>query len=364
MKKILIRTKNKNYPVFLGSGIFGGIGKLISEHKLSNNIFVIVDSNLYKLHKRPVDQFLINHKGKKSLFIFSSHEVYKSYLSLNRIYEQLIAGGFNRDTLIVAIGGGITGDLAGYAAATFTRGVQLIHVPTTLLAMVDSSIGGKTGINFGSTKNIVGAFYQPEFVLADLNFLKTLPRDEIICGIGEIVKYSFLMDDNFFSFVKSNLKKLYKLEGNTLDKVIENCILFKGKIVEQDELETSGLRKILNLGHTFAHALEVEQEHQIKHGQAVITGLSCALHLSNKLNLLDDDLLAKYLSLLIKFDRDIVLEDFETDIIYDAMKRDKKNKEEKIKFVLMRSAGSILIDIDANKDDVIYSIKNGLQYFT
>ncbi len=364
MKKILINTKSKNYPVYFGKGIFNDINKIIAKHDLPNNIFLVIDKNVFNYHKKTIEKFVNNNKWKKSLFIFSSNEVYKSYITLNKIYDQLLNNGFGRDTLIIAIGGGITGDIAGYAASTFARGVNLIHIPTTLLAMVDSSIGGKTGINFGDTKNIVGTFYQPDIVICDQNFLKTLPHEEIICGIGEAIKYSLLMGDNFFSFIKSNLNKLIKLDQKITAAVLESCIFFKGKIVEEDELEKSGLRKLLNLGHTFAHALEIEQDYQLKHGQAVIIGLTCALHLSNKMNLLDDGLLAKYLSLLIKLNRFIVLEDFDTEAIYKIMGRDKKNKNDKIKFVLLNKAGSIIIDVETNKEDVIYSIKNGLQYFT
>lgn len=362
MIKIDINIPQNSYPVFLGTNIFDKLSK----HdfiKFSKSIFVIVDNTVYQYYNEIISSFYEKLNVKKYLYIFEASEKNKSFDSLKGIFSKLIKNNFGRDALLISIGGGITGDIAAFAASIFSRGIKFVQVPTTLLSMVDSSVGGKTGINFGSTKNIIGTFYQPEFVIIDTNFLKTLPYDEIICGLGEIVKYGLLIGDDFYNEIKNNLSKLLNLDNKKTEKVIEKCVRFKGSIVQRDEKEKSGLRKILNLGHTFAHAIEIEQKHNVKHGQAVIVGLACALHLSNRMNLLNDLELEKYLSLLLKFSNDIDIQKYDAKKLYRIMHRDKKNKEEKINFVLLQKAGNILIDVQANENDVVYALNNGIQYF-
>ncbi len=378
MKKIDIKIPGKYYPVFIGKNIFNELWRLIDKKKLHRNVFIIIDSNVYKLHRSKIDLFINEAKCKVVKHEFLAKETNKNFSSLRKIFSDLIFYGFARDTLIIAIGGGITGDLAGLAAATFSRGVQFVQIPTTLLAAVDSSVGGKTGINFNDTKNIIGSFYQPEFVLIDTNFFQTLPQDEIICGTGEILKYAFLSDEKLFDFLKNNLHKLLsfpkgmsRLVGTPSEdskdnrftaQIIERCVAFKGYVVSSDEKE-SGLRAILNFGHTFAHAIEVEQKFKIKHGQAVTIGLACAVELSHQIGLLSVQQREKYLSLPLMLRQQITVKKFSAEKIYDIMKRDKKGKENKIKFVLLKEIGKLLIDVEAEKKKVVNSINIALQYF-
>jgi 3-dehydroquinate synthase len=270
---------------------------------------------------------------------------------------------YNRDTLIIAAGGGVVGDLAGYAAATFMRGVQLVHLPTTLLAMVDSSIGGKTGINFNKNKNIIGAFFQPEFVMADLEFLKTLPKSEIICGTGEIIKYAYLSNNDFFNYVNDNLNEILICNLTVLDKVISESVKIKSAVVKQDEKET-GLRKILNLGHTFAHAYESELNFRIKHGEAVIAGLISALYLSNRLKILSKEKFDRFIKLPLKINLSAAFNKLNKENVYNRMFSDKKSRGGRIKFVLLADTGKILIDVDASKADIYYALENTLEHFT
>ncbi len=363
MKKINVRLPDKEYPVYAGKNIFGRLNGLINKHKLFGNIFIIIDENVLSLHTEKIEKFISGIDRKTYLYSINAAERNKSADQLSDIYSALIENGFGRDTLIIAIGGGITGDIAAYAASTYTRGVEIVHVPTTLLAMVDSSIGGKTGINFKSTKNIIGTFYQPEFVLIDTGFLGTLPEEEILCGFGEVLKYSLLIGNDFLSFVSKNQNKILNLDPEKLLKVISVCVKFKSGIVEKDETEKLGLRKILNLGHTFAHAIEIEQNHRIKHGQAVIIGLVCALHLSNKLGILENTFYKKYLSLLLKSAGKVQIKIFYPMKIYEIMKRDKKSIQDGIRFVLLKKAGNLIIDVEAGMIDVMDSINKGLQYF-
>ncbi|MEG8946564.1 3-dehydroquinate synthase [Rosettibacter firmus] len=362
MKKIDIKIPNNFYQVYLGSNIFHKLSNL-DVIKRNKNIFLVVDKNLYLNHRDKISLFYNNIGTKKFLYVFEATEKNKSFTEIKNIIAALIKNNFGRDTLLISIGGGITGDVASFAASIYSRGIKYINVPTTLLSMVDSSVGGKTGINFGNTKNIVGTFYQPDLVFIDIEFLKTLPHEEIVCGMGEILKYGLLIGDNFFEEIKNKRNKILEFNSTTIIDVIKNCIQFKSDIVRNDEKEKTGLRKVLNLGHTFAHAIEVEQKHHIKHGQAVIAGLACALHLSNKINLLNDSNLEKYLPLLISFADSIDIQKYDTKKLYEIMKRDKKNKDEKIKFVLLKKAGELFVDIETKKEDVIYALNNGLQYY-
>lgn len=362
MKKLEINIPQNSYPVYLGNNIFNKLNKedIIQSCK---SFFVVVDSCVYRYHEKNITSFYEKLNAKKYLHIFEASEKNKSFDSLKSILSNLIKYNFGRDALLISIGGGITGDIAAFAASIFSRGIKFVQVPTTLLSMIDSSVGGKTGINFKDTKNIIGSFYQPELVIIDTNFIKSLHHDEIICGLGEVVKYGLLIGDDLYEGINKNLNKLINVESKITESVIEECVRFKGDIVKRDEKEKSGLRKILNLGHTFAHAIEVEQKYKIKHGQAVIVGLACALHLSNRLNLLNDSALEKYLPLILKFSKDIDIQKYNTKKLYRIMHRDKKNTNDKINFVLIRKAGNILIDVQAEEDDVIYALNNGIQYF-
>lgn len=362
MRKIEIKVPGNSYPIFIGNNIFNRFHefKIFRKYK---NYFVIVDNGAYNNHEQLINEFYNQLSDKKYLHLFEAEEKNKSFEKLKKILSLLIKNNFGRDTLMVSIGGGITGDISAFAASIYSRGIKYIQVPTTLLSMVDSSVGGKTGINFANTKNIIGTFYQPELVLIDTIFLKTLPRIEQICGLGEIIKYALLIGDDFYGYLKHNLQFLLDLDKKITEDVIQRCVQFKGDVVMNDEKEVTGLRKILNLGHTFAHAIEVEQKHNIKHGQAVIIGIACALHLSNRLNLLSDISLEKYLPLILKFNEEIKINEYDAEKLYKIMKRDKKNKNEEIKFVLLQRAGNIAVDVEADKEDVIYALNNGFQYF-
>ena len=362
MRKIEVKIPAKEYSVMIDTHSFDRLEKIIKSKKLYTNIFLVVDKNVLELHRSKIIRFVSNFPGKYFIHEFDADELNKNISSAEKIFANLISNGFGRDTLLIAIGGGITGDLAGFTASTFARGIQLIQIPTTLVAAVDSSVGGKTGINFGDTKNIVGSFYQPEFVLIDTDFLKTLPEEEIICGLGEIIKYAFLTDQKFFIAVKNNFQKLLKQDSSLILKIIETCVSYKRDIVTRDEKE-SGLRKVLNLGHTFAHALEVEQEHNIKHGKAVIAGLACALDLSRRTGVLNSKNFDEYVKLPQLFADKIKLEKYDIQNIYESMKRDKKSRNYKMKFILMKSIGNILVDVEAEENEVKNSIQQGLSIF-
>ncbi len=356
MNKINVFLKESSYPIYVGENTFSKIYDLISNLNLYKNILVIIDKNVYEFHNKKIFSAFKSYNIKKNFYLLNSGENIKSYRELNKIYSFLLKNNYGRDSLIIAVGGGVTGDLAGFAAATYMRGIQIIHVPTTLLAMVDSSIGGKTGINFDKKKNMIGSFYQPKFVLIDTNFLFTLPKSEITSGVGEVIKYAYLSDLNFFNFITKELENILLLDKKTLIKTIVGSDKIKAAVVSQDEKET-GLRKILNLGHTFAHSFETELNFSIKHGEAVIAGIICALILSNKLGFLSNFGLKNFLELPLRVNLPSKFYGLNKENLYNIMLHDKKNRNGKIKFVLLSKVGELLLDVEANKNDFFYSIR-------
>ena len=354
-KKVIVKLKENSYPILIGKNIFNNIIELLKKYNLNKHLLVITDENVEKIYSLKIRKTLGSKDVKVNFYSLKSGENSKSYIELNKIYAYMIKNNFGRDSLIVAIGGGVTGDLAGFVSATFMRGIQLVHVPTTLLAAVDSSIGGKTGINFQMKKNMIGAFHQPKLVLVDTTFLKSLPHEEINSGLGEIVKYAFLTNQKFFSFVEKNFYNINNLNDNNLLEVILTSAEIKAAVVSQDEKE-SGLRKILNFGHTFAHSFETNLNFRIKHGEAVSAGIICALFLSNKIGLLSSDNLEKYLSLPLKVKLSQKLKNMNKEALFEIMLHDKKNRDEKIKFVLISDLGKLILDVEADKNEILSSI--------
>lgn len=354
-KKIIVKTERRSYPVIIGPNSFQLLSKQIAKQNLNRNIFVIVDENVKKHFLQKIQKNLKSNFPKKEIYTLKKGESSKSSSELGRIYEDLIRKKYGRDTLILAIGGGVTGDISGFVASTYMRGVQLIHVPTTLLADVDSSIGGKTGINFNKKKNIIGTFYQPEFVLIDIDFLQTISNAEFISGLGEVVKYAFITNVKFYNFIFDNLEKIHLKNKPVLEEIVYESILFKSSVVALDEKE-SGLRKILNLGHTFAHAYESALDFKIKHGEAVITGIISALYLSYIKGYISEKRLNEFLANLRLIRLPIILRKLDDQKVLNFMRTDKKNRGDKIKFVLLRNIGEIITDVESNNKEIIKSI--------
>ena len=355
MKRIQVSLKENSYPIFIGNGILDQLEMLLEKYQANKNLLFIVDKNVEKANPGKLKNCIPSGTKKLNFYYLQPGEKSKSYLELNRIYSFLLKNNYGRDTTIVSAGGGVTGDLAGYAAATFMRGVQIVHIPTTLLAAVDSSIGGKTGINFEKKKNMIGAFYQPKFVLIDTDLLKTLPSPELTSGFGEIIKYAYLADEKFFSYVTDNYHEIFKYNSDVLQKIIYDSAAIKAAVVSQDEKE-SGLRKILNLGHTFAHAFETKLNFKIKHGEAVDAGIIAALFLSNNTGLLKTSTLTDLISLPLKIKIPAKIKGLEKEDLFNIMLHDKKNRNERIKFVLLSGIGKIILDAEAGKKEVFQSL--------
>ena len=342
--KIIIKTFSKSYPVYLGNGVISLTGPLIKQNLPGvNKVCVICDkkvpsSLLYKLIKS------IKSYNPK-VYKLNINEKNKNLNTANKIIQELLKNNFNRSDCVISFGGGIVGDLSAFISSLTKRGLKFINIPTTLLSQVDAAIGGKTGVNSLEGKNLIGTFYQPDFVLTDLLTLNSLPREEIICGYGEILKHSLILDKKFFLWLNKNGKKLiYDRNKEFLKNAIIKSCKIKSKIINKDEKEKN-LRMVLNFGHTFAHGFEATKNYskKLNHGKAVLLGMLVACDLSYKKKLLDlkDFKLIKkhYFDLKLPMSIKEKFKKKEIDKIIYFMKKDKKNLNKKINLILLKKIG-------------------------
>lgn len=357
MKKVLINTALKNYQVLIGEGSFQSLPDIIEDYSLPGRIFIIIDKTVDSIHGPLIRNVLDSIAAKKIIWTSPSSERLKSFKTINRIFLYLVDENFGRDTLFIVIGGGTIGDVAGFASSIYMRGVPLIHIPTTLLSAVDSSIGGKTGINFSGIKNLIGTFYQPELVLVDTSFLKSLPDEELVSGFGEVVKYSYISGKKFYSELLYDYNSLLEKDSEFLEKIIFESAKIKSSVVTKDEFEKTGIRKILNLGHTFAHAFESNSAYKLSHGKAVIAGIICSLFLSYELKLINKDQLNYMLQLPLKFTSSIKLKSIDEKEAFRLMHYDKKNKDGEFSFVLIKDFGEIIVDVSVDRKLILKSIR-------
>ena len=343
LTELQIKTGNKQYPIFIGNNILNKFNKILKKNLINfNQCLIIIDKNV---PKKLVGKVLNSLPKKKiSLHYFHSSEKNKNQKSIDNILSIMLRKNFNRNDCVISIGGGITGDISGFAASIFKRGLKFINIPTTLLSQVDSSIGGKTGINTKYGKNLIGAFYQPNLVISDIIFLKSLPKREIICGYGEILKHAIIGDMKFFSFLDKNCYQILNLKSPLIEKAIFKSCSIKKKVVETDEKEIS-IRKILNFGHTFAHAYEATLRYskKLNHGEAVLLGIKTATKFSlsnNILNIKEFNLIEKHLNKLnLPNNINKFFSTKDLNKILSFMKKDKKNNTNKINLVLLKKIG-------------------------
>ena len=342
--KLTVKTKSEIYPIIIGQNIIKDLSKYFNRNSITfNQCLLIVDN---KVPNRMVFKITKSLKRKKIFkFFFDASEKNKSQISINKILQILLYKNFSRQDCIISIGGGITGDVSGFAASLYKRGLQFINLPTTLLSQVDSSIGGKTGINKKEGKNLIGSFYQPKIVISDTEFLKSLPRREIICGYGEILKHSLISNKKFFLFLNKNASKILDLKTPFIEKSIKESCLIKKNIIQIDEKEKN-LRKVLNFGHTFAHAYEavLKYSKKLNHGEAVLLGIMSASKFSLKQKLLNKnefELIKNHLT-KFKLPNDINNNFTKKNLnqIISFMEKDKKNNNQKINLVLLKKIGS------------------------
>ena len=362
--KLKINTKTQEYPIIIGSNLISSISKLAKKNSLNfKKCLLIIDKNVPKKIISKIRKSLI--KKKLYIYFFKASEINKNQNSVNNILEILLKKNFSREDCLISIGGGITGDISSFAASLFKRGLKFINIPTTLLSQVDSSIGGKTGVNTKYGKNLIGTFYQPNLVISDIQFLKTLPKREVVCGYAEILKHSLIADKNFFNFLNKNSNKIFKLSSPFIEKAIYKSCKIKKNVVEKDERE-EGLRKILNFGHTFAHAYEASLGYskKLNHGEAVILGMKTALNFSLKNRLLTKNEYHSIINHIYKSNLPSTINKFfkikDLNRILSFMMKDKKNNLNKINLVLLKKIGSPIIDKKYSKKSLGLFLKKEL----
>ena len=296
---VRVQLSERSYDIEIGSGILARACSFVAARTRLTHAVVVTDENVEKPYAQQVGESLAEAGADVDLTVVAAGEPSKSVTMANQLWENLLELGTDRKSVVVAVGGGVIGDLAGFVAATFARGIGFIQVPTTLLAQVDSSVGGKVGINLPGAKNMVGAFWQPLGVLIDTDVLATLPAREYRSGLAEVVKYGVILDADFFDYLEDHVDQLNARDANVLQHVVARSCQLKADVVEADERETTGLRAVLNYGHTFCHAIEAVTGYgEYLHGEAVAIGMLCASRLAESLGRIDSEVTQRQLRLL------------------------------------------------------------------
>ena len=349
-KKILkIITPQGKYPIIIGHNIITNIGTYLKPILNNDRVFIVTSTKAIKIYKKKLLSILKKNNIEVILIIINDSENQKNFNTISKISNTLLKKGIDRNDSLIAFGGGVIGDITGFVSSITLRGIKFIQIPTTLLAQVDSSVGGKTGVNTSHGKNLIGTFFQPKVVIIDTSFLSSLPKRELLSGYAEIIKYGLIMDHTLFKWLDLNGKKIINLNKKILMKAIYNSCKNKAKIVNKDEKE-NGVRTLLNLGHTFGHAIESINGYKknINHGEAVSIGIVFALKLSQELKLLSNKTVDKIINHLKdvglpttlppSFKRKTNLKQF-----LSAMKKDKKVKKGKINLVLLKKIGQAVV---------------------
>lgn len=348
MATLQVELDTRSYPIYIDAGLLND-NSLLKKHIRNRRVCIVSNDVVFPLYgevlKKQLSDFDVDE------IILADGEAEKNLANFDKIMSHLLAGTHGRDTTLIALGGGVIGDITGFAAACYQRGIDFIQVPTTILSQVDSSVGGKTAVNHPLGKNMIGAFYQPKSVIIDINTISSLPVREFNAGMAEVIKYGILGDKTFFTWLEDNIDLIKQADKNTLIKMIEVCCQCKADIVSADETE-GGVRALLNLGHTFGHAIEAEQGYGVwLHGEAVATGMVLASKLAVEMNLLEVSDLRRIETLIKAFDLPITSpEDMSFDAFMKHMRRDKKNLAGKLRFIVPTAIGQSEIRDDVSED--------------
>ena len=353
---LTVHTHSHDYPIVIteqssteqNSTEQSAMAQQIIPYITGKQVLIVTNDTVAPLYLTALEASLAEQFTVK-VCMLPDGEQYKNQTSINQIYDALMAEHFNRDVTLIALGGGVIGDMTGFAAASFMRGVNFIQIPTTLLSQVDSSVGGKTGINHAQGKNMIGAFWQPQMVLAEMSTLKTLPARELSAGLAEVIKYALIMDAEFLTWLEHNLPAMMALDLAILGEAVKRCCQYKADVVAQDERE-SGVRALLNFGHTFGHVIETHEGYgNWLHGEAVAAGMVQAAELSQKIGWLTSDDVARIKRILTLANLPITPPAIDVQTALDLMGHDKKVKHGQIRLILLKSLGNAVLtnDFDA-----------------
>ena len=348
MRTLTVDLAERSYPIYIGTDLLRQ-AQLFTPHITGRKVAIVSNSTVAPLYLQQLREALQGYELTE--IILPDGESYKNWETLQLIFDALLADKHDRKTTLIALGGGVIGDMTGFAAACYQRGVNFIQVPTTLLSQVDSSVGGKTGINHPLGKNMVGAFYQPQAVIIDTATLQTLPSRELAAGLAEVIKYGLIHDEPFLAWLEENIEKICQLDNAAMIETVERSCLAKAQVVSADERE-AGVRATLNLGHTFGHAIETEQGYGAwLHGEAVAAGTVMALEMSKQLGWLTAAQRDRGVRLLVRAGLPVIPpKDMDAETFLTHMAVDKKNIDGHIRLVLLRNLGEAVVTADYPAD--------------
>lgn len=347
---IRVELSERSYDIRIGRGILDQAGSFVAERLQGKQAVVVTDTNVRQPHADKVAASLTACGIRSETLVVPAGEETKSAPQAAALWNRLLELGADRKTFVVAVGGGVVGDLAGFVAATYARGIPFVQVPTSLMAQVDSSVGGKVGINLPLAKNLVGAFWQPAGVFIDLAVLDTLPEREYRSGLAEVVKYGVILDAEFFQYLESHVAEINARDTAALMHLVRRSCELKAQVVAADEHEETGLRAVLNYGHTFCHAIETVSGYgTFLHGEAVAIGMVCASRLAELVGRIDSSITARQLKLLASLGLPTAVSGLDIEALMTAMRRDKKAEQGALRFVLPSRLGSVELvgNIDA-----------------
>jgi 3-dehydroquinate synthase len=346
---IRVPLKERSYDIEIDRGNLARSANFVMQRLKCSRAVVITDDNVRSPHAEAISASFQSKAIRSDILSVPAGEGSKSLAQAEQLWNALARTETDRKAVVVAVGGGVVGDLAGFVAATYARGLSFVQIPTSLLAQVDSSVGGKVGVNLPQAKNIVGAFWQPAGVVIDLDVLSTLPEREYRSGLAEVVKYGVIMDAAFFEYLEGHVKELNSRQPDVLEHIVARSCQLKADVVEKDEREETGLRSILNYGHTFAHAIETVSGYgRYLHGEAVAIGMICASRLAQRLGRIDASLVDRQKALLQQLGLPTAAEGLDREALLSAMHRDKKTEQGRLRFVLPSRLGHVelLMNVD------------------
>jgi 3-dehydroquinate synthase len=357
MQTIKVELERNSYEVRVGAGILPRAGAWLRDLGYSGKAVIITDTTVKGLYADVLSGGLARAGFSGGILEIPPGEGLKTLEIAGGLYERLTDAYVERTTPVIALGGGVIGDIAGFVAATYLRGVPLVQVPTTLLAQVDSSVGGKTAVDHGLLKNMIGAFYQPRLVIADVDTLKTLPADELSNGMAEVVKHAAILDAGLFHYLEKNIAEIMARDAGVLEEIVARNVRIKAGVVAQDERET-GLRAVLNFGHTVGHAVEAVSGFTLKHGQAVAIGMAAEAEISRRVGKLNDDAVSRLKNLLVEAGLPVSVLDIDIEAVVSAMRHDKKVTAGHVRFVLLDAIGEAYVT-DAVSPSLVREVLSG-----
>ena len=355
MDKLFVDLGENSYNI-LFSDSFSGLSEALTEINAPKKLLIVTDSNVNELYADEVNNILHKKGYDSAVYAFNAGEENKKMDTILGICEACIKYGLDRKSMIIALGGGVVGDMAGFAAAIFMRGIDFVQIPTTLLSQSDSSVGGKTGIDFFESKNILGAFHQPKLVYINVGTLKTLPQEQFVSGMGEVIKHGIICDREFFDYLEENHSEIKSLDSRNLIKMDKVNCLIKAKVVEQDEKE-NGLRAVLNFGHTIGHAVESAYDFKMTHGECVGIGMIAASYIAYKRDMIGLNDLERIESILKLYGFRTRVKLPKEEKILEFMHKDKKKISGKLKFVLPTAIGTVMQTTDVEPSEISGALK-------